>query len=214
MAADEEPTGIDFAGIGKLAETVKEVVKPFLDPVLSESGGYVADRIRFLRFRQGLRVAQKAKALLDQLQIPVNPVPLNILVPILEGASLEEDQELVEQWARLLASASAGEQITPLFPAILARMTSLEARVLQWLWDRMQIQLEVSTLEERPRSPEILWEELVTHFEFSTWECEYLLDRLQAQQLILVTTTVKDRAIGRIISLSNSTYITFTALDS
>lgn len=108
-----------IADLGKagaeLAETLRKLIAPFSDPVLSEAGVYIADKIRFLRFQNSLHVLERAKQLLSDSGIDPQAVDLKILVLILESASLESNNELIEKWATLLASAASGGQVLPAF---------------------------------------------------------------------------------------------------
>ena len=55
-----------------------------------------------------------------------------MLVPLLEAASLAEDETLAAKWAALLANATdpAADDVPPSFPGILGQLTVTEARVL------------------------------------------------------------------------------------
>jgi len=62
-------------------------------------------------------------------------VPNKILVPLLEKASLEDisDDFMLEKWANLLASSSAGQEVQPRFVSILSEMTGGQAQLLDAL---------------------------------------------------------------------------------
>lgn len=114
----------------EIVESVRKLIAPFSDPVLSELGQYIGDRIRFLRFRNSLRVLRRARTLLAESGLEPQPVPPKVLVPILEGAGLESDDDLLEAWAQLLAAAAAGRVVLPSFPRILEQLTPLDAHLL------------------------------------------------------------------------------------
>ena len=120
----------------ELAETLRKLIAPFLDPVLGEAGLYVADKIRFLRFQNSLRVLERAKQLLSDNGIDPQAVDLKILAPIQEGAGLESSDDLIEKWSGLLASAASGGEVLPAFARILAELSSDEARILDHIADR------------------------------------------------------------------------------
>ena len=61
-------------------------------------------------------------------------VPIKLLFPLLEGASLEEDETLHDMWAALLANASSPEdsdKVRPGFIAMLKQMAPDEAALLK-----------------------------------------------------------------------------------
>ncbi len=59
----ESPTEVIKAS-AELAESVRELISPFTDPVLGELGQYIADKIRFLRFRNSLKTVERAREIL------------------------------------------------------------------------------------------------------------------------------------------------------
>jgi hypothetical protein len=63
-------------------------------------------------------------------------VPPKLLFPILQGASVEENEDLHTMWAALLANAASpdsAEKVRPGFIAILRQMESDEAGLLKWM---------------------------------------------------------------------------------
>ncbi|MEO5926269.1 MAG: Abi-alpha family protein [Bryobacteraceae bacterium] len=63
-------------------------------------------------------------------------VPPKILFPLLEGASLEEDEGLHDMWAALLTNAASpdgAEKVRPSFTEVLRQMAPDEAVLLKWL---------------------------------------------------------------------------------
>jgi hypothetical protein len=69
-------------------------------------------------------------------------VPPKILFPLLEGASFEEDENLHDMWAALLANAASpghAEKVRPAFISVLKQMSPDEARVLKWLHEHEDV---------------------------------------------------------------------------
>jgi hypothetical protein len=133
----------DLAKAGaELAETVRKLIAPFLEPVLSEAGLYVAEKIRFVRFQNSLRVLERASQLLANYGINPKAVDLKLLVPILEGAGLEDNDDLIEKWSGLLASAASGGEVLPAFARILGELGPDEAKILDHTADHSK-RLEV-----------------------------------------------------------------------
>lgn len=129
-----EPT--DLAKAGKeLAETFRKLVEPFSEPVLREIGLYVAEKVRFIRFRNSIRVLERARELLSEYGFEPKAVDPKVLVPILEGAGLEDTNDLIEKWSRLLASAASGGEVLPAFARILAEIGPDEVKILDHVTD-------------------------------------------------------------------------------
>jgi hypothetical protein len=75
---------------------------------------------------------------------------LKTLLPILESASLEDDEDLHDRWANLLANAAAFDgRVHPSFTQILQGLTGSEAKFLDAIYERI-----FTRLEEQERSPE------------------------------------------------------------
>lgn len=78
-----------------------------------------------------LRVAEAVRARV--LGKEIGPVPIKILVPALEKASLEEpsDGAMIQRWAELLASASQGVAVQPRFVSVLGELAGSQAECLE-----------------------------------------------------------------------------------
>jgi hypothetical protein len=80
-----------------------------------------------------LEIATKARARADSEKIELSPIPLKMLVPFLEKASLEDvDKEMQDRWAALLLSISNKYQAMHLtFVEIMSRMSTIELKFLE-----------------------------------------------------------------------------------
>ena len=125
------------AGV-QVTKELREFLLTLVGPVGKEMGEIMADKVRFLRFKNSLRTFERAKQLLAEHEIEPHQVNIKILIPVLEGASLEEDDNLVEKWAGLLASASANEPFHPSFPQLLNELSPLDAQILDIAFDNAQ----------------------------------------------------------------------------
>ena len=69
--------------------------------------GMFTDRLQFMRAERQLRLADRWREILRERKIQggLRTVPPKLALPIIENASLEEDDELQDLWANLLASA-------------------------------------------------------------------------------------------------------------
>jgi hypothetical protein len=66
--------------------------------------------------RQQIRLLQRAKEMIDGTGLAPKRVPLKVLLPIFENASIEDDDDLQDRWAALLASNAAGKYVSTVFP--------------------------------------------------------------------------------------------------
>ncbi len=83
---------------------------------------------------------QKAKRILDDAGIKPKPVPPKVLFPLLEYASLEDEDNLQSMWAALLASAadpSSSVTVVPSLVEVLKQLSPGEARLLSALYSQV-----------------------------------------------------------------------------
>lgn len=115
----------------EVSRTVTEDVTPevseFLAVVLGSPGvdlsEMAAEQVRAWRFKREIKFAKKAMQQLDDGGIDATPVPMRTLVPLLEGATLEDDEGMSDRWASLLANAASGKRdVPPSFPSVLREL--------------------------------------------------------------------------------------------
>lgn len=100
---------------------------------LAELGDVLSDRIRFFRLKQTIWVLNRAREMCAEAGIEPKQIPLNVLLPLLEKASLEDDgpDSLREQWASLLANAAGQpDKRYAKYSALLEELDSYEAELL------------------------------------------------------------------------------------
>src|SRR2546423_1921686 len=133
---------------GDIAKAGFETIfKPFADligklagPAAQEIGLTLQDHVRVLRLRRQLRLFKRVKEMLDEAYLEAHRVPLKILGPIIENASVEEDDSLQDRWAALLANAAADrDRIHPSFAEILKQLNSIEVLFLDVLYELAQV---------------------------------------------------------------------------
>jgi len=119
----------------EIAKATAEVAK-FLQKIFGQSAeqvdGIVADQLKFVRFKRGMKIAEKARLFLAEKGREPRQVPLNVGVPLLTEGSLAEDEEMSDRWSALLASSadSEGSPVPPSFPKILAELSGTDAKSL------------------------------------------------------------------------------------
>lgn len=83
-------------------------VSKYIEGPLEQTLGIVNDKLIYMRWERQLRLIEKANELLSErgYVTPINLLPPKLAIPILQGASLEEDNYLQDKWAYLLVNAS------------------------------------------------------------------------------------------------------------
>jgi len=140
-STDPITTGITVGatlGIAKRAEQ-------FITAAMNQPGEDLATILgtAFHRRLENLRqIGNRANLTLLNLGVQPTPIPLKIIQPMVEGASLEEDTNLQEKWANLMANAADPRRkydISPLFQSILRELSPRDAVFLDAIhkeWDR------------------------------------------------------------------------------
>ncbi len=124
------------SGIPAAIEAAKNLLKKLVGPAVEETGLLLQDTVRVYRLKNQLRVLDKTQEMLNRSGIDPKSVPLRILVPLLEGAALEDDDNLATKWAALLANAAKqGENVnfTSSFSNILSQLSPRDVAILDIL---------------------------------------------------------------------------------
>ncbi|SHI13057.1 protein of unknown function [Pantoea sesami] len=122
-----------------LSTSVSEgILRRVLGPAADEVGLILKDKVHNYRQKNLSKVVSRAIKIIDESGIEPNEIPLRTLIPIIERASVEDDEYLSEKWSRLFASASASQFKTdshPCFPQILSELSPLDVLLLDRLWE-------------------------------------------------------------------------------
>ncbi|MBW4035541.1 MAG: DUF4393 domain-containing protein [Proteobacteria bacterium] len=136
-----DPTGGWAKATEKTGEATAEAIKAardmlsFVADPLKEIVGMATDSMKVRRFQRQIRLSEQLRRYLRDhgLEAPSREIPLNFSVPLIEYASLEEDDELQDVWARMLANAADASSKTErrtAFLAMLKDMTTLDVKIL------------------------------------------------------------------------------------
>lgn len=142
------PVNIKLEGTKEVSNALVEIFSPVTNLL-----GTLGDRVRIYRQLSLLRSLKRAREIAAEEGLTLKEPPLKFLVPYLEDCSLEspENTELIEMWAKLLASsASDFRPEHSLFIRILREMTVSEGRLLEYIAspDTHQLFSDYWTLED------------------------------------------------------------------
>src|SRR5712692_3782946 len=128
----------EISGMSKAAvEAAMDLFKKLAGPVFEEFGGLLQDQVKFWRFKNGVRILQKAKRFLDDAGVSPQQVSLKVLISSFGDGSLEEDEAMQDRWASLLANAAdpnSEVSVLPSFAEILKELSPKEAAILDTLF--------------------------------------------------------------------------------
>ena len=102
---------------------------------LEQGMGIFEDKLKYMRWDRQLRLMQRAEHRMNELgfSFPTRPIPLKLAIPLLEAASLEDDDYLQDLWVRLMVGAATGtspQTLTRAHIAILEQLSRPDVEVL------------------------------------------------------------------------------------
>ena len=92
-------TELAKSDISAAAEAAKEFLGKIAGPAAEEVGLLLQDKVRIYRLGNQLKMLAKAQQMLNDAGVSPISVPLRTLLPLLEGAALEEEDDLSTKWA-------------------------------------------------------------------------------------------------------------------
>jgi hypothetical protein len=119
--------------IEKGIDLVRDFVEKFLGSSIEEAGLLISDNIKLRRFKNQIKILNKAQKIVEENKIDVKQISLKVLVPLLEYSSVEEDENQQDKWANLLINYIdiKKKYETTVFPYILSQLSSTEAEDLE-----------------------------------------------------------------------------------
>lgn len=127
------------SGIPAAIKSATEFLNKLFGPASEEVGLLLGERARTFRLRNMLKTLGKTQEMLKNASIEPKSVELRVLIPLLDGASLEDNESLSVKWAALLANATISRQaanVSQIFSNILSQLSPTDALVL----DNMKLQ--------------------------------------------------------------------------
>jgi hypothetical protein len=123
---------VTVAAMMGLRPVVQDFLKRVAGPAGDELGEWIRESVHEYRTRNVAIIATRAAEILAERNSTPREIPLRTLLPLLEGAANEDQADLQERWAALLATAAAGEpdSVAPLYAHILSQLMPLDARLL------------------------------------------------------------------------------------
>jgi hypothetical protein len=117
------------------ADKLMELVLKAFGPSVEQFGLIGGDLVGEIRWNNLRRIAARMQKKLEQAERKPKTIPPRLLVPILQSASVEDDDTLQEMWAGLLATASQErDKLSPSFAETLKQLTPDEARYFDKLY--------------------------------------------------------------------------------
>jgi len=170
----------------QLIKVAEDLLGKLLGPGLSEGGELIADRIRFIRLKNQISILNKAQKLLKDNSIKAHSIPIKLLVPLIESASLEEEPKLQLMWSRLLVNAATSNYKVGLHKIcinILSNLSPLEAFIIEKI--KADVVEKITKIKTkgtyRKLDPSLIYYssiEFTSKFLNKSQEAEYIMDNL------------------------------------
>lgn len=105
---------------------------------INQAGGILSDRVRFWRWKKQMDIIKNAQEKIKLSGLTKQQIPLKVLVPIIQNSSLEEDSNMQNRWANMLANAATGnQQVSPNYAAILNELSPIEVEILDMIYQEV-----------------------------------------------------------------------------
>jgi hypothetical protein len=126
---------IKSSTVEKGLELAKDFLGKLISPTVEEVGLLISDNIKFLRFKNQVRILLKAKDYVEKQNLSIKEIPIKILVPLLEKASLEDNEVLQDKWSNMIVNMVDSENNlqNQIFPYILSQISIEEYNELREL---------------------------------------------------------------------------------
>jgi hypothetical protein len=127
---------------GKSIDAVKNFcafISKYTGGSIREAAGIFEDKLRYARWKNQIKLMQKAEKFLKEMGLdkPNKTIQLKFAVPLLQAASLEEDEYLQDMWAKLLVTATTTQsnfEIKRMYIDILENLSSFDAQILEKIY--------------------------------------------------------------------------------
>jgi len=128
---------IKSSTIDKGLEIAKDFVDKLIMPSIEETGLLVKDQITMWRFKNQIKMLNRAKDYCEKHNIEPKKISLKVLSPLLEYSSLEEEDIMQDKWSVLLSNLIDSEQNIEnhVFPYILSQLSKDEFLSLEKVYD-------------------------------------------------------------------------------
>lgn len=121
----DKDINIKSSTIEKGLELAKDFLGKLIFPTVEEVGLLISGNVRYLRFKNEVNILLKAREYVESKNITLKEIPIKILVPLLDQASLEDNETLQDKWAKMLVNMvdSKNNLQNQIFPYILSQIS-------------------------------------------------------------------------------------------
>ncbi|MHB1106148.1 MAG: Abi-alpha family protein [Lutibacter sp.] len=146
----------DPATIKAAIDKTEGLLKGLFGKAFEETGEIIADQVRLRRFKNQIKIFEKAQKYLKDKNIDPQKVNLKVLAPLVEFASYEEDENLQDLWAKLIKNILSRPTSVVLQQnaiEVLNKVSNEEVKILDHIFDKLKIKRKerADKLQGKPR---------------------------------------------------------------
>jgi Abortive infection alpha len=149
------------AGIEQVMKPYNDLIQKLAGPVFEETGEGLRYVGMYFRMKMGLAFFNRTKQMIAEAGFEPGRVSPKMFLPILESATLEEDDAIRERWAALLANAADSDldnEVLPAFPEVLKQLTGREVQLLDQIYDETLEDEEEAAGDFERTMPSFSWD--------------------------------------------------------
>lgn len=128
----------------KSVETTEKILcflsKVFKEPI-EQTSGIIGDKLKFIRWKRQVRIVDEVNKILSKRGIQeTKPIPLKLAIPMIEAASIEENDELQDLWNKLIANSmdpNFRNEIRYSYIEIIKSLTPLDVKILYKIYQEL-----------------------------------------------------------------------------
>jgi len=139
MSDEENAALVLKTGVEQVFAPLHRLLDQLLGPAATE-GLSLGDSVKLWRLKRQTRLLQEVKRIVEECDGEIKTVATRLFFPILDNASIEDDDEMQTRWAALLANEALNSgSVHPSFIEILKQMSPADATMLDRLFDFCEI---------------------------------------------------------------------------
>jgi hypothetical protein len=150
MTPEECALELGKEAVKQAFQPVQEIVRQVAGPAATEVGLMWGDALRAWRAKRAVCLFDDVMKVMSAAHLKPKPVAPRLLFPILDAATLNEDDGLHTRWVALLTNAATTDkQVLPSFSEILKQLTPEEAQFLDRAYDEVTLAEQNQEIQNR-----------------------------------------------------------------
>lgn len=126
------------AGIKGDQAAIAKFFSGIVPDFIKDGIGILSDQVKLWRWSNQINIIKKAQAKIEASGLNKKQIPLKVLVPIIQNSSLEQEENMQNKWANMLANAATGNvEVSPNYAAILNELSPTEVAILDKIYQEV-----------------------------------------------------------------------------